>query len=258
MLMFDGWFQHQLRSIDWTNPESSSTTFLKTPSHFLNQHHPPQQRFEKTEPPSSPTKIAEIQRSNSTHHQFLRFFADVQSTHPGPCCRAGCCWNIHSSALWRGPSASPTAPSPAPGVRGQRCAMRRRRGAWRIWGGCWGCWGVGVAPKNGEFAKDEDSRVSRFLMVFVYTKPYKGWLGWISLDMPSVLSSTSRCFLQDTQVTVVDCQGRRPLVLSACYNHLPCAVHLLEVAHLGGETRCVVWKDQGWEVGLKGSTSTKL
>lgn len=37
-----------------------------------------------------------------------------------------------------------------------------------------------------------------------------------------------RCFLQDTQVTVVDCQGRRPLVLSACYNHLPCAVHLLE------------------------------
>eukprot|EP00435_Cladocopium_sp_Y103_P064684 s376_g26.t1 len=37
-----------------------------------------------------------------------------------------------------------------------------------------------------------------------------------------------RCFLQDTQVTVVDCLGRRPLVLSACYNHLPCAVHLLE------------------------------
>ena len=34
-----------------------------------------------------------------------------------------------------------------------------------------GGWG---GPKNGEFAKDEDSRVSRFLMVFVYTKPYKG------------------------------------------------------------------------------------
>ena len=23
-------------------------------------------------------------------------------------------------------------------------------------------------------------------------------------------------------------------------------------AHQGGETRCVVWKNQGWEVGLKG------
>ena len=69
---------------------------------------------------------------------------------------------------------------------------------------------------------------------------------------PFSAPATSRCFLQDTQVTVVDCQGRRPLVLSACYNHLPCAVHLLEV-RTWGETRCVVWKKKGcWEVGLKG------
>jgi len=37
-----------------------------------------------------------------------------------------------------------------------------------------------------------------------------------------------RCFLKDTQVNVVDGDGRRPLTLSAMENQLPCAVHLLE------------------------------
>ena len=38
----------------------------------------------------------------------------------------------------------------------------------------------------------------------------------------------TRCFLKDTQVNVVDGDGRRPLTLSAMENQLPCAVHLLE------------------------------
>ena len=55
----------------------------------------------------------------------------------------------------------------------------------------------------------------------------------------------NRCFLQDTQVTVVDCHGRRPLVLSACQNHLPCVVHLLEARHLNS-ARYLCWLMISW------------
>jgi hypothetical protein len=63
------------------------------------------------------------------------------------------------SGAWRpGPALCDAA------AEGRLEDLRRMLGMLGGWGG----------PKNGEFAKDEDSRVSRFLMVFVYTKPYKG------------------------------------------------------------------------------------
>ena len=45
-----------------------------------------------------------------------------------------------------------------------------------------------------------------------------------------VFVAFTRCFLKDTQVNVVDGDGRRPLTLSAMENQLPCALHLLEAS----------------------------